>query len=241
MALQELGAGRRRDVVATSPVLYIAAKPPVAGSVKTRLARAIGLDAATSLYAAFVHDIAAEVRGGSLPAGWFLPSAPDWQPPALGSQQVVTRWQNGSTWSERQANLFRDSFEEGIAATVIVASDSPQVAGSGMRAALDALADADVVLGPVLDGGYYLLGWRGDHDIVRGIEMSTPRACADIIERARGLKLALRLLPETFDVDEVGDLERLTAAAAVLPHLRATRAALAAASERSLGTAMSAR
>lgn len=228
-------------MVVTSPVLYIAAKPPVAGSVKTRLAHAIGDDAAASLYAAFVQDIAAEVRGTGLAAGWFLPRTPDWQPPGLGSRQVATRWQKGDTWSKRQANLYRETYEEGTAATVIVASDSPQLTGSGMRAGLAALADADVVLGPVLDGGYYLLGLRGDHDILRGVEMSTRTACADVVERAHRLNLDLQFLPATFDVDEVGDLEQLAEAAAILPHLRATRAALTAADERSLAAAPSAR
>ncbi len=228
-------------MVVTSPVLYIAAKPPVAGSVKTRLARAIGDDAASALYAAFLEDIAAEVRGAGLPAGWFLPRTPDWQPPALGSRQVATRWQKGDTWSERQANLFRDTFRDGAAATVIVASDSPQLVGPGMRAALAALADADVVLGPVLDGGYYLLGLGGDHDVVRGVELSTRRASADIVERARRLNLDLQFLPEAFDVDEVADLERLAAVAAVLPHLRATRAALAAVSADTQAPVLSSR
>jgi glycosyltransferase A (GT-A) superfamily protein (DUF2064 family) len=211
----------------TSAVFYIAAKPPVAGLVKTRLAQTVGANEATALYAAFVEDIGAEVRAHGLPAGWFIPRTPEWEPPALGSRQLSTRWQRGGNWSERQANLFRESFRVGNPATIIMASDSPQVTGPEMSAAATVLDDADVVLGPVGDGGYYLLGMRGDHDLVRGIEMSTDTACAEIVERVRRLELRLHLLLPTFDVDEVSDLEPLAAAACDLPHLKSTRAAMA--------------
>ena len=84
-----------------------------------------------------------------------------------------------------------------------------------------------MVLGPVNDGGYFLLGMRGHHDVLGGVEMSTASVCADVISRATERGLEVQLLPSQFDVDEVGDLPRLAAAADILPHLRATRRALA--------------
>ena len=109
---------------------------------------------------------------------------------------------------------------------MLIASDSPQLTGAEIAAGL-VEQDNQVVLGPVNDGGYFLLGMRGHHDILGGVEMSTASVGADVISRATDRGLEVRLLPPQFDVDEVGDLPRLAAAAATLPHLRATRSALA--------------
>ena len=211
--------------------LYIAAKPPIPGLVKTRLARGIGTVASARLYAAFLDDLAAEVRAGEISAGWFIPPGSGWSPPPLGPLQLPTRWQVGSNWSARQSRLFEECHSdegqrEGRPGTVLIASDSPQLTAAEIAIALTE-RDDQVVLGPVPDGGYYLLGMRGFHDILRGVEMSTASVCADVISRATGAGVKVRLLPPRFDVDEVGDLPLLEAAAEVLPHLRATRRALA--------------
>jgi uncharacterized protein len=217
--------------------LYIAAKPPIPGLVKTRLARGIGTVASARLYAAFLDDLAAEVRAGEVCAGWFIPAGSSWSPPPLGPLQLPTRWQVGSSWSARQSRLFEEchrdesrgleSHRDGRPGIVLMASDSPQLTAAEIVTALTE-GDEQVVLGPVHDGGYYLLGMRGFHDILRGVEMSTASVCGDIISRATGRGVKVRLLPPQFDVDEVGDLPLLEAAAEVLPHLRATRRALAA-------------
>ena len=207
--------------------LYIAAKPPIPGLVKTRLARGIGTVASARLYAAFLDDLAAEVRAGEVSAGWFIPAGSSWSPPPLGPLQLPTRWQVGSSWSARQSRLFEECHRDGVPGTVLIASDSPQLTAAEIVTALTE-GDEQVVLGPVHDGGYYLLGMRGFHDILRGVEMSTASVCGDVISRATGRGVKVRLLPPQFDVDEVGDLPRLEAAAEVLPHLRATRRALAA-------------
>ncbi|MDQ6747162.1 MAG: hypothetical protein M3010_03525, partial [Candidatus Dormibacteraeota bacterium] len=107
----------------TDPTIYIAAKPPLAGVVKTRLAGSIGDGPAVALYIAFLQDLAAEVGGVGTAVGWFIPAQPPWRPPSLGPRQVATRWQRGPTWSARQAGLFADCHRAGYPATVLIASD----------------------------------------------------------------------------------------------------------------------
>ncbi|MGI8609571.1 MAG: TIGR04282 family arsenosugar biosynthesis glycosyltransferase [Candidatus Dormibacteria bacterium] len=209
----------------TSDCLYIAAKPPVPGQVKTRLARGIGAGASARLYAGFLEDLAADVRDSGVAAGWFIPPGA-WVPPSLGPHQLMTRRQVGRSWSERQAGLFEARHRDGHPATVLIASDSPQLRMTEVGAQLREWR-AELVLAPVHDGGYYLFGMRGNHDVLRGVEMSTADVSAEIARRAAELQLELHLLPVQFDVDEVEDLAPLAAAAAVLPHLRATRRALA--------------
>jgi glycosyltransferase A (GT-A) superfamily protein (DUF2064 family) len=69
-------------------------------------------------------------------------------------------------------------------------------------------------MGRTLDGGYYLIGMRGFHDILSGVPMSTVTAAAALAARAEGLGLRLAELPVTFDIDEERDLEHLRRALA---------------------------
>jgi glycosyltransferase A (GT-A) superfamily protein (DUF2064 family) len=71
------------------------------------------------------------------------------------------------------------------------------------------LEEADVAMGRTSDGGYYLIGMCGVHDVLTGLSMSTATVADALTARitARGLRLAE--LPEMFDIDEEGDLEHL--------------------------------
>ena len=109
---------------------------------------------------------------------------------------------------------------------VLIASDSPHITVEMVRAAFGALERHDLVVGPTFDGGYYLLGMRGWHDILRGIPMSTRTVADDLAARARHAGLAVGCLPTTFEVDEAGDLPHLWRLVDEPTNLAATRAAL---------------
>ena len=71
-----------------------------------------------------------------------------------------------------------------------------------------------MAIGRVHDGGYYLVGVRGFHDVLRGVPMSTTGAADALCARARALDLRVAELPPTFDVDEAADLALLRRALA---------------------------
>jgi glycosyltransferase A (GT-A) superfamily protein (DUF2064 family) len=117
--------------------------------------------------------------------------------------------QVGGDWGERQANLLRWGHNHGYARTALTASDSPHLPQSTAADAFTALVDHDIVFGRVHDGGYYLIGLRGFHDVLSGVPMSTRRAADALCARAHDLGLHIAELPPTFDVDEAEDLELL--------------------------------
>ena len=85
----------------------------------------------------------------------------------------------------RLADAFARAFGRGATRVAIVGSDVPGVTRETALRALDALGDADVVLGPAEDGGYYLIALREPHpELVRGIDWSTPAVLAQTLERA---------------------------------------------------------
>ncbi|HEV2107579.1 MAG TPA: TIGR04282 family arsenosugar biosynthesis glycosyltransferase [Thermomicrobiales bacterium] len=204
-------------------LLLIAAREPVPGSTKTRLGRAIGMEAAATLYRAFLSDLAARFTPPALAIeplydlGWaYTPSACDFArvlaglesgPPSDPGIHLVP--QQGSDWGARQANLLRWGRDAGYQRTVLTASDSPQMSLDVVLDAFRELERHEVVLGRVADGGYYLIGVSGPYDVLESVPMSTASAAAGVLQRTAALGLRAAEVAATFDIDEAEDLEHL--------------------------------
>jgi rSAM/selenodomain-associated transferase 1 len=210
-------------------VLYIAARAPRPGFAKTRLGKAIGHEAANTLYAAFLKDLAARFARAPFPVGWYVTPEDAWESlaplvhPHLGPVEI----QGPGDWGVRQQALFSSASSRGETRTILVASDSPQLTVEVVVEAFTLLERHDLVLGPVDDGGYYLVGMRGSWPVLGGVPMSTRTVLAEIVARAEQLGLSVALVESTFDVDETEDLARLAPLADTREDLPATRAALA--------------
>ncbi len=211
--------------------LYIAAKAPRVGVAKTRLGRMLGAAEAVSLYRAFLVDIGGRFAAAPFPVGWYVTPADAWSElaPIVGwsehEQQVLV--QGTGDWTERQRQLFRGAPGRGEEQIILIASDSPHITVAVVADAFCMLERHDIVIGPVFDGGYYLLGMRGWHDILHGIPMSTTTVMQAITARAYELGLTVGELETTFDIDEVADLPHLQRLALARDDLSATRATLA--------------
>lgn len=134
--------------------------------------------------------------------------------------------QGPGDWGVRQQALFTEAPARGETRTILIASDSPQIGVEVVAEAFALLESHDLVLGPVDDGGYYLVGMRGPWQVLGGVPMSTRTVLAEIVARAEGLGLSVAFVPATFDVDEADDLARLAALVMQRDDLPATRAAL---------------
>lgn len=68
----------------------------------------------------------------------------------------------------------------------------------------------DAVFGPCEDGGYYLIGLMGPQPrLVREVGMSRADTLAETLRMAADIGLRVGLLPSWYDIDSVGDLDRL--------------------------------
>jgi len=190
-------------------LLGVFAKAPVAGRVKTRLARDIGPTAAAALYRRMGRQVVAAVAGPEYPTVvWFSPP---------GGRDAVRAWldglgvegfspQPGKTLGTRMAHAFARSFAAGNEAVVIIGTDTPGVNRSIVRGAFRALRANDLVLGPSLDGGYYLIGLSAPQpELFREIPWSTKDVLRVTQVRARLIGLSVRLLTPLRDVDTVQD------------------------------------
>jgi len=210
-------------------VLYVVAKAPREGFAKTRLGREVGHEAAVGLYRAFLRDLGARFKGAPFPVGWYVtpPDAwPEISPLVNGHGGTRVLFQGDGDLTERQRSLFRGAAGRGEERTILIASDSPQLTVGVVQEAFRELEEHELVFGPTHDGGYYLIGMRGWHDVLHDIPMSTNTVLDDIVASARVLDLSVGWVETTFDVDEAEDLDHLRGLVTRRADLAATRAAL---------------
>ena len=92
---------------------------------------------------------------------------------------------------------------------VIIGSDTPEVASADIQAAFEALETNDAVLGPALDGGFWLIGFsqnQRQHLPFRRIRWSTPHTRADTVINLAGKRIMM--LHELEDVDDGASYRR---------------------------------
>ena len=119
--------------------------------------------------------------------------------------------QEGADLGARLDNALTHYLRRGYERAVIMDSDSPTLPAAHLTAAFAALDEADVVLGPCDDGGYYLIGLkRPTPQLLREVRMSTPTVTTDTLALAAAAGLQVKLLPVWYDIDNVTDLSRLT-------------------------------
>jgi rSAM/selenodomain-associated transferase 1 len=181
------------------------AKAPVAGRVKTRLAREAGL--ATALRFAR-HRVAALVQRVGRDARWstVLAVLPDRAALGTWPRGVPLMLQGSGDLGQRMQRVL-DRAPPGPVA--IIGTDVPDIARGHIAAAFARLGRHDAVLGPAEDGGYWLIGMRRRPRVLRAfarVRWSSPHALGDTLANLRGHSVGL--LPTLHDVDTVADLDR---------------------------------
>ena len=194
-----------------------------AGQVKTRMIPWLGAREALRLHLALLEDSLRLLRAGAREAGAapFVAFSENWEPgrepslaPLAGAAVGLPRLpQSGGDLGERLCGTFERLMAEGYRRVAVIGSDSPTLPAAILRSAFEALRlDADVVLGPAEDGGYYLVGAsRLVAEMFKGIPWGTPAVLDATLEAAGRAAARVFLLPRWYDVDVPEDLDRLRA------------------------------
>lgn len=209
---------------ARNAALVIFAKAPIAGQVKTRLCPPLTHDEAATLHGSFVLDMLERTKVAAaklkLPIDRYLACAPA---SSLVFFQIMEERQSvnlidqvGDDLGARMQQAFETLFAKGYQRVFIVGTDIPSLPLDYYAQALALLDTHDVVLGPALDGGYYLIGLTQPRpELFTGIAWSTDHVLAATQEKAAGLGLKTALLPSWRDVDTIDDLKALMDASAL--------------------------
>jgi rSAM/selenodomain-associated transferase 2/rSAM/selenodomain-associated transferase 1 len=199
--------------------LMIFVKAPRPGEVKTRLAREFGDERAARIYRTMGRRIVDRLRRGHhrTIVHFTPPDALEEVREWLGGEGLEYRPQVGGSLGARMAAAFDHAFRE-AEKVCIVGTDSPDLTRETVELALAHLsgaregADRDrspttAVLGPALDGGYYLLALnRPAPSLFRDIPWGTDAVLEQTLERARELDIHLHTLAPLADVDRPEDV-----------------------------------
>ena len=102
---------------------------------------------------------------------------------------------------------FTELFEKGYQKICIIGSDCFELTTALVETAFLQLHNHDVVLGPALDGGYYLLGMRGSlKELFAGIDWSTEHVLTQTKVLVERQALSYWQLPALPDVDTLADI-----------------------------------
>ncbi|HVQ00721.1 MAG TPA: TIGR04282 family arsenosugar biosynthesis glycosyltransferase [Candidatus Thermoplasmatota archaeon] len=188
-------------------------KYPEKEKVKHRLAKSLSEDIAVEVYRNFVLDTLAMLEELTLPfyVCYYPPGAQKKFFLWLGTQYQFLP-QQGVDLGERMCSCFTQVFALGFHRVILIGSDSPDLPCEYLREAFAGLQKKDVVLGPAVDGGYYLIGFRDTAftpSAFEKIHWSTPSVFAETMAKLQKTDRTVHLLPSWSDVDTISDLRNL--------------------------------
>lgn len=213
-AIRRPKAGRQPygNKAARRPTIIVFTREPLPGSTKTRLAARLGACNAALLADAFTRDALEKVHELQVPlviagstSGCLLENR---YFGLLARQFGATLIDQGlGTLGSRMARVLAPFAPHGA---LLIGTDTPSLPSSALRRAALLIQHHQVVLGPTLDGGYYLIGIHGPlPDIFRGIRWGGARVLQQTMERLMRFGIRPALAPTWYDVDRWSDVTLL--------------------------------
>lgn len=199
--------------VSGTDLLAVMCKYPSPGHVKTRLGQSIGMDAAAKIAKALLRDLISTHCSQSYCL--LIEASPQDKPHRKAFQELIgsiplhigsgakLRGPESQLWAMFRTHLQRFS------KVVALYADVPLVGPSLIRRAFQILDWFDVVIGPDLGDGYYLIGMAEPHDLFTPLPSDRTPYRSRTIELAQSLGLSHTLLDPRADLDCLEDMEAI--------------------------------
>lgn len=127
---------------------------------------------------------------------------------AAGAEPLELR-QQGAGFEERFLGALEAVAALGFDRIVAIGSDTPELSAQDLRRALEAEPQG-VVIGPSVDGGFYLLGLPCCLlGVLRGLPWRRPSLLSELLLRLARLEVQGLFLPPRRDVDHARDVRRM--------------------------------
>ncbi len=107
----------------------------------------------------------------------------------------------------KMAAAFTQAFRAGAKQAILVGTDIPRVSERHFQEAFHGLSSNDMVLGPSLDGGYWLIGMNRYHEVFGEIPWGTNTVFFRTKERIGRIGLSLHELETLADIDTLDDVK----------------------------------
>ena len=196
--------------------LLVFARLPELGKVKTRLAESIGAEKALAVYSAMLRDVLHAIGESrdqtEVEIAWAPSESANGEAlrEAFGSRTLVM--QTGSNLGDRLSMAFSERFIFHRTQKVIaIGVDEPRISRELVDHAFGLLDSCEWVIGPAIDGGYYLIGCRAavfNPMIFSDLAWGTSSVLSQTLERIREWGQTTAMLPKRYDIDVLEDLQR---------------------------------
>ncbi|MFC1631435.1 TIGR04282 family arsenosugar biosynthesis glycosyltransferase [Candidatus Omnitrophota bacterium] len=194
-----------------SRCLIVFAKEPKKDQVKTRLSGELSAQQRLNLYQAFLKDtlsLALSFPCEERILAYQSKSRPVYLERLARGFKLYK--QRGENLGQKMHHAFQFAQKNQAKKIVIIGSDAPTLPAKLIKQAFSRLNTKDLVLGPCLDGGYYLIGLsRPVSGLFKDITWSSDRVLAQTVNNARRLHKRVALLDAWYDVDDSSGLTRL--------------------------------
>lgn len=196
--------------------LIVFVKNPQAGRVKTRIAAEAGAEKALEIYLELLDITLRQVLTFVSERCIFYSDHIDNND--VWSVHFSRHLQHGSDLGERMFYAFVKIFSslppDEKCKVLLIGSDCPYINAAILQQASAQLDETDCVIGPAVDGGYYLIGFSvmPDKHIFSGISWSTSSVYSDTIKKLAEAGYSLGVLPVLSDVDTLADWHRYLSA-----------------------------
>lgn len=173
------------------------------GKVKTRLAKTIGNQGAFEVYKELVNITEKATSQVKVDKRIYFSDV-----------IIEEKWkgfekfeQSGVDLGARMKNAFTKGFKDGYERIVLIGSDLPDIKATHIENGLDALKTSDVVFGPAVDGGYYLIGLSKIHYCVFDNKpWSQSNLLETTLEDLKSTNINYSILETLNDIDTFEDL-----------------------------------
>ncbi len=187
--------------------IIIFVRNPVLGKVKSRLAATVGKKKALNIYNSLL-DHTCEISK-NLSADKFVFYEDFINYDDIWDNAIYRKkLQEGNGLGKRMKNAFMYLFDAGYRKIIIIGSDCYELTGKIIEDAFDAFSKNDVVIGPALDGGYYLLGMDDFiSELFENKKWGSDTIFADTVSQVKKLDYSLTVLVQLRDVDVESDID----------------------------------
>ena len=190
-------------------VLILFLKYPEANRVKTRLGREIGYANAARLYEKMVIKQISDLTCDDYDLVFYVDDRHDIEAykEKFGAGGAYF-YQKGLDLGQRMRNAIIESFQRNYARVILTGSDIPLLDAASMARFFKHLLTADMIIGPAMDGGYYMIGFQRKiyiPPVFENIIWSSAGVFEQTIANAADLNVQVEKI--WFDIDTGKDLE----------------------------------
>jgi|TARA_B110000503_G_scaffold142793_1_gene240964 uncharacterized protein len=189
-------------------VVAVFVKNLIPGTVKTRLAKDLGMDLAMEVYKELVGITAQATDFVKVDKCVYYSEYVELED-QFDDEKYNKHIQEGKELGQRMQNAFYDAFEAGYDKMILIGSDVPDISSEIIEAGFKQLDKNDIVIGPSEDGGFYLIGMKIAHEnLLSHQNYGHDEVLENLLEEVESRDLSVARLKELIDIDTQEDMKK---------------------------------